>query len=444
MKRIKATIQLKSRLIPGLIGVILLLYLIEAYRGWFILLVGLGGALGIAYAWARSLAKGVVFTRRMRFGWAHVGDRLEELFELQNFGWAPANWLEVEYRSTMPDYQPTRVSGVGGSGASTRWQVGGVCTRRGVFTLGPVILHSGDPFGFFEVTLEHPATNTIMVTPPIIPLPLIEVAPGGRAGDGRPRRFATEETVSVMGVREYSPGDSLRLIHWPTTIRRGTYFVRQLDNSPASDWWIFLDLDGQVQAGQGATSTEEHGVILAASLADRGLRAGHPVGLVSHGAELSWLPPRHGEEHHHAILRSLALAKQGDCSLARLFDLARPVFRQNPSLILITSNTNPSWVDTLLPLIRRGAVPTVLFLDPETYPSKAENGASLGASRPPSSALLSLLGELGISRYVLTCSFFDRPEIRPGQHGKSPWREAASNRAFLADASGSMAWKEVS
>lgn len=443
---LKAVLHLKTRLAPALAGVVFAFFLFELYRGWLVLFVALGGALLAGYAWMRSLAGGLSFTRRMRFGWAQVGDRMEEQFELHNTGWAPALWVEVEYHSTMPDYRPHRVSSVGGSGAVSRWQVGGMCTRRGVFTLGPVTLRASDPFGFFELRMEHPATNTVLVTPPIIPLPFIQIAPGGRAGEGRPRRFAPEETVSVSSLREYQPGDDLRLIHWPTTVRRQQFYVRLLDNSPASDWWIFLDLDARVQAGQGFDSTEEHGVILAASLADRGLRSGHPVGLVAHGAELAWLPPRHGEEQRHAILKELAVAVPGQRALVELLELARPLFRQNPSLIVITANPDPAWVDALLPLLRRGVVPTVLLLDAATYPSppgqEVQNGN--GQPRAATATVMGLLAELGVARHLLPRQFFDRPEARPGQQGQWRWRKTASSRAFLAAVPGDLAWKELS
>jgi hypothetical protein len=45
-----------------------------------------------------------------------------------------------------------------------------------------------------------------------------------------------------------------------------------LDGAPASDWWIVLDVDSKVQAGQGWENTTELGIILAASLADRGIK----------------------------------------------------------------------------------------------------------------------------------------------------------------------------
>ena len=77
-------------------------------------------------------------------------------------------------------------------------------------------------------------------------------------------------------MRDYQPGDPLRMIHWPTSARMGKLFVRTFDGAPAGDWWILLDLEESTLAGSGFNSTEEHAVILAALLADRlgGLRRG--------------------------------------------------------------------------------------------------------------------------------------------------------------------------
>jgi hypothetical protein len=73
-------LKLNTRLLPALVGLLLLMQLIVPYRGWLILLVGLGGGWLVSYLWARSLAQGLRLTRETRFGWAQVGDRLEERF----------------------------------------------------------------------------------------------------------------------------------------------------------------------------------------------------------------------------------------------------------------------------------------------------------------------------------------------------------------------------
>lgn len=428
----ESQLQLNAHLLPALVGLLLLLQLAFPYRGWVVLLVGLGGGWLIGYLWARSLANGLRLTRERRFGWAQVGDRLEERFTLVNDGWAPALWVELMDHSTLPDYEVSRATGVGG-GSSNRWHTSGVCARRGLYTLGPTSLRTGDPLGLYTVSLHYPEASPLLVMPPIVPLPAIEVSPGGRAGEGRrPRADALEHTVSSSTVREYQPGDSLGWIHWPTSAHHDALFVRLFDSTPASDWWIFLDLDQRVQLGQGWDSTEEHGVILAASLADRGLRSGRAVGLVVHGEELVWLPPERGDGQGLAILHALALVAPGSRPLVELLGRLQPAFRQRSSLVIITPDVEGDWVEALLPLLRRGAVSTVLLLDP----------ASFGGTGDVSGTL-ALLSDLGMARHVITRDLLDRPQARPGRHGQWEWRVSATGRAIPVRRPHDMEWKRV-
>ena len=67
--------------------------------------------------------------------------------------------------------------------------------------------------------------------------------------------------------------------------------------------WVLLDMDPSVQTGEGQNSTEEHGVILAASLVNRGLKMGKPVGLISYGDKLAWHPPATGNSNLWSIIK---------------------------------------------------------------------------------------------------------------------------------------------
>jgi uncharacterized protein (DUF58 family) len=399
----KPQLQLKSWLLPALVGLLLILQLVAPYQSWKILLVGLGGLWLVNYLWARSLARGLRLTREMRFGWVYVGDLMLERFTLTNDGWSPALWIEVLDHSTLPDYQTGRATGVGGRN-STRWHKEVVCTRRGLFNLGPTSLRTGDPFGLYTVVLHYPDSLPLMVLPPIVPLPTIEVAPGGRAGEGPPRPDALERTVSAASVREYRPGDSLRWIHWLTSARRDSLFVRLFDGTPASDWWILLDMNRHVQSGEGSNATEEHAVILAASLADQGLQSGQAVGLTAHGEELVWLPPQEGKGQRWEILRALALVSLGSLSLAELLTRIQPTLGLYTSLVIITPDTHGTWVETLIPLLQRGAIPTVLLLDPSSF------GGAGDMSRTQA-----LLTHLGVAHYVITRDLLDQPEAHPAQ-----------------------------
>jgi hypothetical protein len=56
-------VQLQSWFLPALVGLLLVLQLVAPYRGWRILLVGLGGVWLVSCLWARSLARGLRLTR---------------------------------------------------------------------------------------------------------------------------------------------------------------------------------------------------------------------------------------------------------------------------------------------------------------------------------------------------------------------------------------------
>lgn len=426
------TLRFRSRVLPICLAIVAGMQLLDPSRVWVTLGAALAGIWLVAYLWVSSASRHLRLRREMRFGWAQVGDKMEERFTLENHGPLPVLWVEVLDLSDVPGYNASQVSDVGAQ-SRRQWMTSGVCERRGMFTLGPTSLHTSDPFGLYDLEIHYSAAASLLVMPPIVPLPSIEVAPGGRTGDGRPRPNAPERTVSSAGVREYLPGDSLHSIHWPTTARLGTPFVRIFDGTPAGDWWIFLDLQEGVQAGQGWESTVEHGIVLTASLADRGLRLGRSVGLAANGRPLTWLPPRRSETQRSAILRALALVEPGSYSLAELLLSNRAQIGQRSSLVIITANTHGDWVQPLLSLAWKGSTPTVLLFDPRTF------GGSGEAPR-----VAALLNEWNIATHLIPRSLLDRPEAHPGQQGHWLWHVSATGRALPVRRPADLSWKVIS
>ena len=370
--------------------------------------------------------------RKMRYGWAQVGDQLEERFTVINESLLPGLWLEVDDHSNLPGYTAGRVTSIGGN-QSMEWKTQGVCTQRGLFNLGPTTLRSGDPLGLCSLELAHPNATVLLVVPPVLPLPAIEIAAGGRAGEGRhTRRAALETTVSVETVREYVSGDPLKAIHWPTSARRDSLYVRQFEHMPSSDWWIFLDLEQKAQVGSGFESTEEHGIILAASLAHRGLREGHSVGLVMCSPELTWIAPRHSSDHSMNILRSLALAKPGTRPLADLLKDAQKSVRHGASLIIITPNVQADWAAGLLQLVKIGITPTVLLLDPLSF-----------GGTESTTAASALLDDYGIAHNIIRSDLLNRPEAVPGKQGKWEWRVLGRGKAVAVRKPADTGWKTL-
>jgi uncharacterized protein (DUF58 family) len=422
----------KTRLLFILVVILSVLSIIDDYQGWRFLLLGLGGAWGVSYAWTKSLAKSLTVQREIRFDWAQVGDQLEERITLMNAGGYPALWIELRDGSNLPGYKTDIATGLGGN-SSYQWTTRGICSQRGLFMLGPTSLLTSDPLGLYSIEIHDPRQVTLMVTPPIVPLPDILVAPGGRAGQGHPKPNAPERTVSASSVRQYLPGDSLRHIHWRTSARRDDLFVHLFDSTPSGDWWIILDADQAVQVGEAPHSTEEHGIILAASLADQGLRLGKSVGLAACGDSLVWLPPREAEGQRWEILRSLAVLKSASHPFGEFLDAIRPSIAGQASLVLITSNTTGSWIESLLPYTWQGSVPTVLLLDP----------ASFGGQGRAQSLKLQL-AQMGIYCRLVTPDLLDRPEAHPGHQGRWEWRVSPTGKAIPVMSPRDISWRGIS
>lgn len=428
--------------VPLLLAIIVLLAglrIAGPFRAASIGLIVLGGALATGYVWVRSLVATLRLKREMRFGWARVGDRIEERFELANLGPIPALWVEVGDRSSMPGYEIDRVVALGGD-ATARWRSGGQCRQRGVFTLGPTVLRTGDPLGIFTAELTYRTSVPFVVTPPVVSLPSIQVAPGGRVGEGRPRINAPEQTVNAATVRAYEPGDSPRWIHWRTSAHRDSLYVRRFDTVSAGDWWVLLDVNAAVQAGEGLDATDEHAVVLGASLADRGLQRGKQVGLVARGEDLTWLPPRAGEGRRWDILRALALLRRGVVPLAHLLAECGRSLGRRSSLILITPDVTGAWIEPLLSLARRDIVPTVLLLDAATY-GGGRDGA--GTSQVSTSRTAATLSGLGIAHQIIESDVLARSELAPGTQGHWEWRVLGTGHAVPVQQPADTAWKAL-
>lgn len=413
-------------------GLLVVLEILWPGRVWVTLLILLGGTWLAGFLWTLALGRRLSIKREMRYGWAQVGDALQERYTLYNDSLLPALWLEVQDHSNIPDYQAGRVTSINGR-EILGWRTEGICTRRGLYTLGPTSLRAGDPFGLCSVEVLQPDSTVLMVLPPVLPLPAIQIAAGGWTGEGRRlRRTALETTVSVETVHEYAPGDPLRAIHWPTTARREMLFVRQFDHMPSADWWIFLDLEGRVQAGSGSASTDEHGVILAASLADRGIRQGVQVGLVTHGERLTWLHPQRSSGQLMDILRALAVVHTGERPLADLLAEAKRSIRRGASLIIITPNMEAGWLAPLLDLVKIGVTPTVLLLDPVSF-----------GSRESAAGVRGVLAKHGIHHTLVPRELLDRPEAHPGQQGRWEWRVVGPGKVVAVQRPEKTVWRRL-
>jgi uncharacterized protein (DUF58 family) len=383
-RRVK--LRLNLPILPLVVVVLAILYLVTGFKGWLAFFIGTAGAWLIARLWVLSLERNLRVERKIHLAWATVGESVPEQVSLVNRGWLPALWVEITDESPSLESPLRMVSDVGQSTIHSR-NLSHLFKRRGVYTLGPTRLRSADPFGIYTVLLHDEHASTILVTPPILPLRRLKIPTGGWSGDERLRRGYAERNISDVGLRDYMPGDSLRRIHWRASAHLDTLIVRQQEAATSRDWHIYVDLDEQAQAGSSDQSTLELLVVVAASLAVRGLREYRRVGLVLAGPKYLSLEPAADPTQGWRILRALAMAQTGPHSLAALINQSRPA--QAATNLLITSSVNPNWV-AIAGRHFEGSNTMALLVDPTGFGAPTGQGKVISAllhSRIPYSRL---------------------------------------------------------
>jgi uncharacterized protein (DUF58 family) len=321
-----------------------------------------------------------------------------EQIRLTNHSWLPALWVEITDESASLE-SPLRIVSDVASHTSRNRNLSHLFKRRGVYTLGPTHLRCGDPFGIYTLSLADQHASTVLVTPPILPLSNLRIPPGGWSGDQRNRRGYVERNISDAGLRNYMPGDSLRRIHWHASAHFDALVVRQLEAATSRDWWIFVDLDSSVQAGIGQHNTLELSIVLAASLAVRGLKEFRRVGLVLAGPKYTWLEPSADPSQGWRILRYLAIATAGTHPLAHL--ITQSHFASAATAILITSSTSTSWV-AAASRQRRGSNLMALLIDPTDFGSPVDQHKVTSALAQNRIPYLSMPGSLLDDAYSAT------------------------------------------
>jgi len=346
----------------------------------------------LSWFWTRYSLRKMVFRRTASAGRVQVGETFDERLMLDNLSVLPKLWVQIADGSTLPGHRAGYVASMGGRKRAT-WRARTVCKQRGRFLLGPVTATSGDPFGLFHrrITLTQP--RDLLVLPHVLPINNFVLFTGGLPGRGRSSRRAMHSTTNASNIRDYTVGDALNRIHWRSTAHYSKLMVKEFDLDPAMDGWIFLDLNENVQAGEGEDSTVEYGVTIAATIATYLLRQDLSLGMIVNGAQRELLSLDRGERQIERVLEMLAVVQSGlGPDLKEALSLDAYHFGRNTVAIVITPSNSRDWHDSLRHLQRRGVQVAVVGLDAASF-----------EDRPVDEDTLALLEGAGIPVLRVKC-----------------------------------------
>lgn len=344
------------------------------------------GLLVASVLWCWFTLRQISLIRQTLARRAQVGSNLGEHLEIRNRSWLPGLWLELRDFSSLPGHRVSQVVPALGRRKAWQWDVDTKCVARGEFRLGPMTLASGDPFGFHYATRQLEEISRIIIFPATVGLESFELPFGEITGGNILRRRTHYVTTNATGVRDYAPGDSFNRIHWRSSARRNSLMVKEFELDPLLDIWILMDFsaDSLVEhetlkrvSGDGPAlttdvlprSTEEYGVVAAASLARHFIEeADRAVGFMAWGPKREILQPENGERQLNQILQILAIGRSvSEHSLEQMLAVEMPHMTRGTSLVIVTSSLDLRWVREVRVLKRRGVRPLCIFVDPFSF-----------------------------------------------------------------------------
>lgn len=368
----------------------------------------------LTFLWAWTGISWVHLRRQTRARRAQVGRSMEERFAVRNSSSFPKLWLEVRDESNLPGHTASQVVNALPAHQERAWTVRTICRQRGRFTLGPITLFSGDPFGLFQMRRSLQPTSSIVVYPATVDLSAFPLPTGLLPGGDALRRRTHYITTNAASVRDYVPGDSFNRIHWRSTARRDRLIVKEFELDPLSDVWILLDMDKNVHSElpheeepdqdgapfwarprqfELAPSSEEYGVTAAASLAQHFLRLDRALGLVSYGQRREVIQADRGERQLNKVLETLAVLRaRGSVPLAEVIRAEAQQLVRGTSVIIITPSADVKWVVAARQMERAGLRVVVVVIDSTTFGGK--NAAE---------ELAAQLSATGTATYLIRC-----------------------------------------
>ena len=308
--------------------------------------LGLFAAALLSRLWTRLAGRPTELRRRLPGGDRFSGDDVHVRLELAWDKRLPAATV-VRERIGKLGVRETPVHTHG----ATSYVLEGLGRGRYAFEEATAVIE--DPFGFDRVELELSAPGALLVYPRLVELERLFSETGASARDGRRLLLRRPSGFDLHSVREYQQGESLRMVHWRSTARRGRLMVKELEDAPRDEVAVLLDGDARATGGE----SFEIAVRAAGSILQSHLRRGRRCALVVNSAAREAQPVT-SEADWRRALETLAGA-QPDARIPAfaLLQADGGAAARSLELVVVTSRVDVPLADRLVQraLSRRGA-----------------------------------------------------------------------------------------
>ncbi len=236
--------------------------------------------------------------------------------------------------------------------------------RRGVYKTSGLTVSCAAPFGIVrrQKTVEAQAGLTVYpvyVDLPSFPLLESQSVPYETLHDRRAKGVGYD----YLGTREYRAGDSLRMVHWRSSARRGELVVKEYEEEASSPVNIILSPMLIKAAAEEVRNTEDYAVRIAASVARYISQVGHPLQLFA--ADSTGLKSLTFPSFWQVLEWLAEIRTDPTYATKELLKDILPYLKPRSTLVVIAMSTGSDWLENL-PAIQAQRIRVISILIDET------------------------------------------------------------------------------
>jgi uncharacterized protein (DUF58 family) len=324
---------------------------------------GLVFAVGLAVAWVRLSARPPYVHRHGAARDVVEGDDVRVDLVVESTGSIAPPTLVAHERPGRLEERRVELLRVGGDRFAGGYELRAV--PRGRYAFHTVRLTIEDPFALAHADLEQGEPQALVVYPRLVSLERLFSEGGAHAQDGRRLLLRRPTGFELHSVRDHVEGESLRKVHWPSTARRGSLMVKELEDAPRDE--VAVLLDGDVTAGTDAAF--DVAVRAAGSVLQAHARRGRRCALVVNSAARDVQAVTSESDWRRAFEVLAAAERDAHTPAFALLQVDGGVAARSLELVVVTSRVDAPLADRLVQraLSRRGT--SLVYVESDAAPA---------------------------------------------------------------------------
>ena len=173
--------------------------------------------------------------------------------------------------------------------------------------------------------------------------------------------------MAFSEVREYQPGDDIRLIDWNVTARNGAPFIKVFEEERELTVYLLVDISKSGEFGSQNQLKQEFGAEIASVLGFSAIKNNDKVGLILFSNDVEkYVVPKKGKSHVLRVIRELLYTapKNKGTSLKNALDYLLKVAKRKSVVFLISDFIDDKYWSSLKIANRKHDLIGIRLFDP--------------------------------------------------------------------------------